>query len=82
MTITTDLDLTLLDPVIEKYESGGRSNLLPALHDAQRIYGHLPEPVIRALGQGLRVPFSDIYGVVEFYTMFYSEPVGKRMIRI
>jgi NADH-quinone oxidoreductase subunit F len=82
MTILTDLDLSLLESALDKHRSGGRINLLPALHDAQKIYGYLPEPVLRAIGQALHVPFADIHGVVEFYTMFYGEPVGKRMVRI
>jgi len=82
MTMTVDLDLTRLDPVLDKHREGGRINLLPALHDAQALYGYLSEPVLKSISAALRVPLADIHGVVEFYTMFYSEPVGKRMIRI
>jgi len=82
MTLNPDVDTALLDSTLEKYRAGGRANLLPALHDAQSIYGYLPEPVLKSVSAALRVPLADIYGVVEFYTMFYGEPVGKRMIRI
>ena len=82
MTVTVDFDLSLLGPVLERYRSAGRSSLLPVLHAAQEIYGYLPEQVLREIGHGLRIPFADIYGVVEFYTMFYGEPVGQRMVRV
>ena len=82
MALSIEVDLSLLEPVIEQHRHGGRSSLLPVLHAAQEIYGYLPEPVLRAVGQGLRVPLADIYGVVEFYTMFYGEPVGERIVRI
>jgi NADH-quinone oxidoreductase subunit F len=82
MSTNSGLDLSLLDPVLEKYQGGGKAQLLPALHAAQRIYTYLPEPALVAIGQALRVPLSEIYGVVEFYTMFYTEPVGKRIIRV
>lgn len=82
MSTTVDLDLSLLDPILESYGGGGRAQLLPALHAAQRIYTYLPEPVLAAIGEALRVPLSEIYGVVQFYTMFYTEPVGKRIIRV
>ncbi len=82
MSSNGDVDLARLDPVLEKYAGGSRTDLLPALHDTQRVYGYLPAPALKRLGQTLRVPLADIHGVVEFYTMFYDEPVGERVIRV
>jgi NADH-quinone oxidoreductase subunit F len=78
----TTPDLTLLEPVLARFEGGNRSDLLPALYAIQQVYGWLPEPALRALGKALRVPVSEIHGVVEFYSMFYNEPVGERVIRV
>jgi len=59
------------------------SLLLEVLHEAQRIYGGwLPRPVVTRIAHALDVPLSDVYGVTEFYTMFYTQPVGKKIIRI
>src|SRR5574341_2181290 len=77
-----DHDLSLLESILEKHRDAERSGLLPALHDAQAIYGWLPPVVLEAIGRGLRVPLADVHGVVEFYTMFYSEPVGRGIVRI
>ncbi|HLV44981.1 MAG TPA: NAD(P)H-dependent oxidoreductase subunit E, partial [Aggregatilineales bacterium] len=82
MILDGTLDLAPLAPVLEKYQGGDRADLLPALHDTQEIYGYLPTPALEAISQTLRVPLADIHGVVEFYTMFYGEPVGKRIIRV
>jgi NADH-quinone oxidoreductase subunit F len=61
----------------------GRSILLEVLHEAQAIYGGwLPRHVVTRIAQTLNVPLSDVYGVTEFYTMFYTQPVGKKIIRI
>ena len=30
----------------------------------------------------LHVPLADVHGVIEFYSLFYNEPVGKRIIRV
>ncbi|MBL7164348.1 MAG: NAD(P)H-dependent oxidoreductase subunit E [Anaerolineales bacterium] len=79
---TRSLDLGELKPILEKYAPDGRSQLLPVLWAAQNIYGYLSEPVVVAIGNALRVPLADIYGVIEFYTMFYKEPVGNTIIRI
>jgi NADH-quinone oxidoreductase subunit F len=79
---TPTFDLSLLDPILFDRAPGGRSQLLPTLFDAQRIYGHVPEPVAEAIGRALRVPLADIYGVLEFYTMLYGRPAGRRIIRV
>ncbi|MBI2333549.1 MAG: NAD(P)H-dependent oxidoreductase subunit E, partial [Chloroflexi bacterium] len=78
----SEIDLAPLAPALEKYISLGRSGLLPALHEAQKIYGWLPQEVAAHVAQTLRVPLVDVHGVIEFYSMFYNEPVGKRIIRV
>jgi NADH-quinone oxidoreductase subunit F len=75
-------DLTLLDPVLFDLAPGGRAQLLPVLLEAQRIYGYVPEPVADAIGRALRVPLADIHGVLEFYTMLYPRPAGRRIVRV
>jgi NADH-quinone oxidoreductase subunit F len=60
----------------------GRSGLLPALHAAQKIYGWISEPVAVEISRALRVPLADVHGVIEFYSLFYNEPIGKRVIRV
>jgi len=59
------------------------SLLLEILHEAQAIYGGwLPRPALTRIAHALNLPLSEVYGVTEFYTMFYTEPVGKKIIRI
>jgi len=82
MSLNGNVELALLEPVLEGYRGADRSKLLPVLHDVQRIYGYLPEPALEAVSRTLRVPLADIHGVVEFYSLFYGEPVGRRIIRI
>ncbi len=78
----SDIDLAPLQPAIEPFVSMGRAGLLPALHAAQRVYGWLSEPVAAEISKSLHVPLADVHGVIEFYTLFYNEPVGKRIIRV
>lgn len=78
----TDFDLTPLQAVMEEYAPQGRTALLPALHAAQEIYGYLPEAVAAEVARGLRVPLAEVFGVIDFYTMFYREPVGKTVIHV
>jgi len=75
-------DLSLLDPILFDRAPGGRAQLLPTLFEAQRIYGYVPEPVAEAIGRALRIPLADIHGVLEFYTMLYAQPAGRRIVRV
>ncbi|MBI5350115.1 MAG: NAD(P)H-dependent oxidoreductase subunit E, partial [Chloroflexi bacterium] len=77
-----DLDLSPLRTALKEFIPQGRAALLPALHAAQNIYGHLPEPVAAEVAATLKVPLADVHGVIEFYSMFYREPVGKTVARI
>lgn len=77
-----DLDLTPLRSALAEFSPHGRTALLPALYAAQSIYGHLPEPVAAEVGRALNVPLADVYGVIDFYAMLYSEPVGKTIARV
>jgi NADH-quinone oxidoreductase subunit F len=76
------LDLGELKSILDKHTSGGRAQLLPALWEAQDKYGYLSEPVAAAIGKALKVPLADVFGVIEFYSMFYKEPVGETIVRI
>jgi NADH-quinone oxidoreductase subunit F len=78
----SEIDLAQLRPAIETYIPLGRSGLLPALHAAQKIYGWLPQEVASEVAKTLHVPLADVHGVIEFYSLFYNEPVGRRIIRV
>lgn len=74
-------ELDKLDPVIEKY-FGNPGYLIPALKDAQEMFGYLPGEVQWKLATGLNIPASHVYGVVTFYSFFTIEPRGRHVIRL
>ena len=76
----TEFELAPLKSALE--EMKGRSALLPALHAAQNLYGYVPEPVAALVADSLGVPLADVYGVIDFYTMLYKEPVGEVIVRV
>jgi NADH-quinone oxidoreductase subunit F len=76
------IDLSILSPIFEKYAGRNRDALLPILHECQDLIGWLPREVQHAIGETLRVPLADIHGVIEFYSMFYNEPKGRKIIRV
>ena len=77
-----DFDLAPLKTRLAEFAPQGQTALLPALQAAQQIYGYLPEPVVVEIAQALKVPLSETYGVIDFYTLFYRQPVGKTVIHV
>jgi len=75
-----EFELAPLQSALKEME--GRSALLPALHLAQELYGYLPEPVAAEVARKLGVPLADVYGVIDFYSMLYKEPVGETVVRV
>jgi NADH-quinone oxidoreductase subunit F len=78
----TDGNRSSLQQVLTELAPQGRPALLPALHAAQSIYGYIPEPVAIEVGRALGVPLADVNGVIDFYAMFYREPVGRTVIQV
>jgi NADH-quinone oxidoreductase subunit F len=57
--------------------------VIEALHDAQEICGGwLPRVALERIADHFQVPSAEVYGVTEFYGMFYTRPVGKWVIRV
>jgi NADH-quinone oxidoreductase subunit F len=71
-----------LTEFLENNGSRGREMLLPALLMTQKIHDYIPEEAAAAIGQSLKVPLADIYGVIEFYSMLSSQPRAETSIRI
>jgi NADH:ubiquinone oxidoreductase subunit E len=73
--------LTRLDEVIEKYKSKPGA-LIPVLQVAQGIFGYLPEAALKRVALGLHKSYSEVAGVVSFYSFFSTVPRGKNIIRV
>lgn len=59
-----------------------QESLLEKLHQIQNTYGYIPESEIENLAKKLELSRANIYGVISFYSMFYTEATGKYIIRI
>lgn len=67
----------LLPSCVEK--PGG---LIPALQVCQRLFGYLPEAAMRRIGELFDKPYSEIAGVVSFYSFFSTVPRGRHLVRV
>lgn len=70
-----------LDGIITKYKNKPGS-LIPVLQETQGLVGYLPPVVQRHIARGLKIPISEIHGVVSFYSFFTMKPRGKHNIRV
>jgi len=77
-----EMDLTKLERLLEDYEVGDESLLIPLLQAAQSVYGYLPMPVLERIAEHLKLPMSRVYGVATFYAQFYFTPRGRNTIRV
>ena len=57
-------------------------SLIQVLHQAQELFGYLPDEVQRFVARGLKLPISKVYGVVTFYSFFTTVPKGKHTIMV
>lgn len=69
-----------VDGIIERHKDKPGS-LIPVLEEIQEAIGYLPKPVLDRVARGLRIPFSEVYGVVTFYSFFTMFPRGKHTVR-
>ena len=70
-----------LDEIIEEYR-GKPGALIPVLQIAQTIFGYLPEQALKRISLGLGKSYSEVAGVVSFYSFFSTKPRGKHLIRV
>jgi len=72
--------LQQLDDVLQEYaETPGA--LIPVLQIAQTLFGYLPESALKKIALALGKPFSEVAGVVSFYSFFSTVPRGKHLVR-
>ncbi len=75
-----ELDLNRLHQIFLKHQ-GEEGALIPVLQEAQDIYGYLPKEVLVCISKALKVPLSNIFGIVTFYAQFYLNPLGRHVIK-
>ena len=70
-----------LQQVLQEMDGRGQTMLLPALLRAQEQFGYVPEDAAAAIGESLKVPLAEIYGVLEFYDLITARPTARTVIR-
>ncbi len=73
--------LAKADEIIARYPQK-RSATLPLLHLAQEDCGHISNAIIEWVAEKVGTTPMEVLGVVTFYPMFHTKPIGKRHIRV
>ena len=67
---------------LKKFYPTTQALVLPVLWMIQEEHGYISEESMKFVAQLLDVSFGHVLGVVTFYTMFHSTPVGKNHIEV
>lgn len=70
-----------LAELVARHEGKGGA-LIPILQDIQEWLGYLPASVLQHLSDRLSIPYSEIAGVVSFYSYFTTVPRGEHTARV
>jgi NADH:ubiquinone oxidoreductase subunit E len=73
--------MTRLDDVLAEYRDKPGA-LIPVLQLTQGMFGYLPEAALKKIALSLNKSYSEVAGVVGFYSFFSTVPRGKHVIRV
>ena len=75
-------DLAAAEQIVARH-AGVKGGLLPALHDLQNTFGHVPRAALTLLAKGFNITEAEAYGVASFYHDFRLDaPRGRRTLKL
>ena len=83
MKITTDTEFSLprIKEMVAEF-SQQKWALIPLLQKIQNEFGYIPPQSIPIIAKNLRLFTSQVQGVISFYSQLYTEPRGRRVVRV
>lgn len=76
----TDEQVAEFNSVLAEYK--GRTDVMVVLQKTQGIFGYIPELSVKLIAENLKMPESDIYGIISFYSQFTLTPRAKYNIDV
>ncbi len=77
----TESDLARIGEIVSE-QSGQKWAMIPLLQRIQDEFGYIPPQSIPLMARKLRLFPSQVQGVISFYTQLYTEPRGKKVVRV
>lgn len=59
-----------------------KETLIQTLHQAQSLFGYLPDEVQQHIAQKYSIPHADVSGVISFYNYFTTTPKGEVQVNV
>lgn len=78
---TRELDLARINAVVSEY-SRQKWALIPLLQEIQDEFGFVPPQSIPLIARSLGLFPSQVQGVISFYTQLYTQPRGRKVVRV
>lgn len=77
----TDEQVKEFETMLDEYK-GNRTNIMVVLQKTQGIFGYIPEMSLKIIAESLKMPESEIYGIITFYSQFTLTPKAKYNIDV
>src|SRR4030042_3100613 len=73
--------LARINEIVAEY-SPQKWSLIPLVQKIQNEFGYIPPQSIPIIAKKLRLFTSQVQGVISFYAQLYTEPRGRRVVRV
>ena len=77
----TKADLARINTIVSEY-SQQKWALIPLLQKIQSEFGYIPLQSTSLIARSLGLFPSQVQGVISFYTQLYTQPRGKKVVRV
>ncbi len=80
-TAITEAELARIDTIVSEH---GRQKwaMIPLLQKIQTEFGYIPPQSIPIIARNLGLFPSQVQGVISFYTQLYTQPRGRKIVRV
>ena len=79
--IAAEDDLERVNEIVAEY-SQQKWPLIPLVQNIQSEFGYIPPESIPIIARALGLFPSEVQGVISFYEQLYTEPRGKKVVRV
>jgi NADH:ubiquinone oxidoreductase subunit E len=81
MTQDIEVGLAQINEIVEEYKQQ-KWGLIPLLQKIQNEFGYIPPQSIHIIAKGFGLFPSQVQGVISFYAQLYTEPRGRKVVRV
>jgi NADH:ubiquinone oxidoreductase subunit E len=79
--IASGVDLARINAIVSEY-SQQKWAMIPLLQKIQDEFGYIPSESISLIARSLGLFPSQVQGVISFYTQLYTQPRGRKVVRV